>query len=92
MQSKVEQLGAILAVLDRHFQRSTYVAVGGVVGLPAQSVMQGQPKTPMNSWVVSKRTHMPTGYLPAHCHPKLTSNPYVIKARDELSAWLDGHS
>lgn len=29
-------------------------AVGGLVGLPAQSVMQGQPKTPMNCCVVSK--------------------------------------
>jgi hypothetical protein len=92
MQSKEERLGAILAALGRHFQRATYAAVGGVVGLPAQSVMQGRPKALVNSWVVSKRTHMPTGYSPAQCHPKLISNPYVIQSRDELSAWLDGHS
>lgn len=92
MQSKEDQLGAILAVQDRHLQRATYAAVGGVVGLPAQSVMQGRPKTAMNSWVVSKRTHLPTGYAALECHPRLTSNPRVIQAPDELRAWLDRHS
>lgn len=37
MKSKEGQLGAILAALDRNLQRATYAAVGGVVGLPAQS-------------------------------------------------------
>ena len=92
MQSKEEQLGTILAALDRHLQRATYAAVGGVVGLPAQSVMQGRSRTAMNAWVVSKRTRMPTGYAPAECRPRLMSNPYVIQTCEELSAWLDGHS
>jgi hypothetical protein len=92
MQSKDDHLGAILAALDRHLQRATYAAVGGVVGLPAQSVMFGRPKTALNSWVVSKKKHLPTGYEAVECHGRLTTNSRVIHSPDELRVWLDGHS
>jgi hypothetical protein len=88
MRSKREQLDGVLIALDRHCQRATYAAVGGVVELPAQSVMQGQRKAPISSWVVSKKTHLPTGYSAAERHPKLTSNPDVIQTCDELRQWL----
>ncbi len=89
MRTKTEQLDEVLSALDRRHQRATYAAVGGVVGLPAQSVMQGRQKATINSWVVSKKRHLPTGYAAGGCHPKLNSNPYVIENADELQAWLD---
>ena len=39
----------VVEVLARHSQRATYGAVGGLVGLPAQSVMSGKPRTQTNS-------------------------------------------
>jgi hypothetical protein len=50
--------------------------------------MQGRQKAAINSWVVSKKTHLPTSYAAGDCHPKLNSNPYVIETADELQAWL----
>lgn len=88
VRTKKETLDGVLAALDRRHQRATYAAVGGVVGLPAQSVMQGRQKAAINSWVVSKKRHLPTGYAAGDCHPKLTSIPYVIEAADELQAWM----
>ena len=88
VRTKTEQLDEVLVALDRRHQRATYAAVGGVVGLPAQSVMQGRQKAAINSWVVSKKTHLPTGYAAGDCHPKLNSSRYVIETADELQAWL----
>jgi hypothetical protein len=88
VRTKTEQLDEVLVALDRRHQRVTYAALGGVVELPAQSVMQGRQRAAINSWVVSKKTHLPTGYAARDCHPKLTSNPYVIEIADELQAWL----
>jgi hypothetical protein len=90
--SKQDHLAAVLAALDRGRQRATYAAVGGVVGLPAQSVMQGQPKTAMNSWVVSKDKQVPTGYAASEYHPHLTASAKVIETAQELRAWLVTHS
>lgn len=92
VQSKEVQLEGVLMALNQRLQRATYAAVGGVVGLPAQSVMQGRQKAAMSSWVVSKKTHLPTGYAAGECHPKLTSNPHVIQTADELRAWLSKRS
>lgn len=51
--------------------------------------MQGRQKVAINSWVVSKKKHLPTGYAAGDCHPKLNSKPYVIETSDELQAWLE---
>lgn len=90
--SKRDHLAAILAALDRARQRATCAAVGGVVGLPAQSVMQGQPKTAMNSWVVSKDKQVPTGYAASECHPQLKACSKVIETALELQNWIGTHS
>jgi hypothetical protein len=87
MQVKNEQLERLLSSLDRHRQRATYGAVGGVIGLPARSVMSGRPKTPRNSWVVAKENGLPTGYSPSEVHISLLSNHRVIASPDELAAW-----
>lgn len=92
MPSKQDRLDTLLVALDRHHQRATYAAVGGLIGLPAQSVMQGRAKSTLNSWVVSKDRSLPTGYLTGDCHPRLTASAHVIQTAAELQAWLDTHS
>jgi len=88
---KKEQLERLLSSLEGHRQRATYGAVGGVVGLPAQSIMSGRPKVPRNSWVVSAKDGMPTGYLPSQAHPSLFFNKKVIASPSELAAWWQEH-
>ncbi|HLM66062.1 MAG TPA: hypothetical protein VK358_00980 [Longimicrobium sp.] len=82
-------LQQILAELQRHRQRATYGAVGGLIGIPARSVMSGHPKDPLHSWVVRKSNGQPTGYLPVEKDPALTTRPEVISTADELRAWLE---
>ena len=90
MTAKRHNLTEVVAKLAQHSQRATYGAVGALVGLPAQSVMQGQSKCPQNSWVVSKRTGGPTGYDPSECAPGLIDGPPAIAKGAELAAWLRG--
>lgn len=93
MEFKQEQLKQIIAVLDKHMQRATYGAVADVVGLQAQSVMNGKPKDHKHSWVVTKTTGLPTGYSQAELHPMLLlSNPDVISSAKELEKWLITHA
>lgn len=89
--AKTAHLLRVIELLDLHAQRATYGAVGGVVGLPAQSVMQGQPKTHRNSWVVSATRLTPTGYDEAERDPRLFSRSAVLCTREALSAWLRTH-
>lgn len=91
MSKKSDHVMQITAVLARHSQRATYGAVGGLVGLPAQSVMAGLPKNAQNSWIVSKTTGMPTGYSANEIDPHLLDNEYVITAWGKLEVWLHSH-
>jgi len=88
LQAKGKQLAVLIAALERNAQRATYGAVGAFVGLPAQSVMSGQPKSHRNSWVVSSRSHLPTGYSQTERHPRLQERPNVISTSAGLAAWL----
>ena len=66
--------------------------LAGVVGLHYRNVMDGQTKSFRNSWVVSKRTRLPTGYGPQDFHPELlASENGVIETPRELKRWLAGH-
>ena len=85
-------LAEVIAKLERNHQRATYGAVGGIVGLPSRSVMSGQPKTSRNSWVVSAKTKLPTGYSQTECHSFLEANRRVIASVSELAAWLREHA
>lgn len=86
------QLRDIVCALSRHTQRATYAAVGGLVGRLARSVMSGQAKSPDNSWVVSVKTGLPTGYEADEVHPKLQFIDEVISTPEDLAAWLRMHS
>jgi hypothetical protein len=92
MTAKKEHLAVVIATLARHSQRATYGAVGGVVVLPAQSVMQGEAKNHRNSWVVSAKNGEPSGYSKEDWAPLLKTNPEVIHSPIALAAWLKAHS
>ena len=81
-------LEQILRTLERFHQRTTYGAVGAVVGIPARSLMSGLSKDPLHSWVVRKSNGQPTGYLEVEKHPSLTARSAVLSRGDELAAWL----
>ena len=85
------QLKDVISLLSAHSQRATYGAVGGVVGLPARSVMFGQPKNPANSFVVSAKSGDPSGYSQSECHTALKSRAAVISSPAAFAAWLRAH-
>jgi len=82
----------IVALLEKHAQRATYGAVAGLVGRIAGSLMQGRDKSPRNSWVVSSKTGLPTGYAPTQMHPRLESKSTVLDSSEELAAWIRAQS
>lgn len=92
MKTKKEHLAVVVATLERYSQRATYGAVGGIVGLPAQSVMQGEAKNHRNSWVVSIQKGEPSGYSEKDWAPLLKANPEVIQSPIELAKWLKARS
>ena len=80
-----EKKREILRFLNREKIRATYEAVGGLIGLPAQSVGANLGERRRDaSWIVSKRSRKPTGYKPAEMHPALIRHSYIIQTSDEL--------
>ena len=86
--TKQQHLSVVIAKLAKHSQRATYGAVGETVKLSAQSVMHGQIKSSLNSWVVSKRTGLPSQYSTSECAPGLTAGPKPIDTGKELKEWM----
>lgn len=81
-------LDDILAALNAHRQRATYSAVAALLGEAPRLLMHKRPRAQENSWIVSKATGRPTGYMDADIHPELTANDAVLSTREELAAWL----
>jgi hypothetical protein len=82
----------IAELLERYQQRATYGAVAGVVNLPARSLMQGHPQNPRNSWIVSAKTHAPSGYPPSKVAPALAMSPHaVLDSSVLLAKWMQTH-
>lgn len=88
MKTKKEHLASVIAVLERRSQRATYGAVGGIVDLPAQSVMHGEAKSHRNSWVVSAKSGVPSGYTKDEWSPALKKNHEIIRSQAALAEWL----
>ena len=78
MNSKQLYRERIIDLLDKNQQRASYGAIGGVVDLPAQSVMQGLEKNYRYSWIVNTTTYLPTGYTDEEMHPQLKSKQLVL--------------
>ena len=83
-------LDEILDVLERHHQRATYGAVGGVLGREPPSLFNGYKRTPKTAWVVNKKG-LPTGTKKDDYPPGLLQNERIIDAPDELREWLQTH-
>ncbi len=76
----------VLCALDRLRQRATYGAVAGHLGRGNyRNVMQGHALSTLHSWVVSKKTRLPTGYAPSERHPRLESNREVFTTSPALT-------
>jgi len=74
--------------LNKYGQRATYGAVGGLVGLPARSVMHGKPKTIRTSWEVAKKNWKPSGFDIDQQDPRLTLSPAPLSTPEALVSWL----
>ncbi|MBA3890346.1 MAG: hypothetical protein H0X64_07440 [Gemmatimonadaceae bacterium] len=79
---------SILDTLATQRQRATYAAVAGVVNTAPRTLMQGRPRDPHHSWIVSKRTGQPTGYPDDQVAAELTERPEILGSREELLTWL----
>ena len=85
----VNVLDTLLACLASHQQRATYGAVALLVGSQPRGLMYGRPRSPLNSWVVSKATGKPTGYRDGEIDPRqATSSSRVFDDPKELRQWL----
>ncbi len=85
-----DPLTDILVALDAAKTRATYGAVAGRLGVPAMFLMNGRPRDPLHSWVVSKQTGLPTGYPETLWHADLLRHDRVLVTADDLVALLDG--
>lgn len=83
-------LEGVVDRLDRQYQRATYSAVAGLLGVPQQSLMKGLPKSPRYSWIVNAKTGQPTGYPDEAVHPALIARMEWIKDSEALTEWLEG--
>jgi hypothetical protein len=81
-------LDQIVALLNQFNQRATYGALAEVVGGVARSVMSGRPRAPLNSWIVRRRSGLPTGYVQAQMAPNLLFRPQVFTTGAALQQWL----
>ncbi len=84
-------LDEVLDVLERHHQRATFGAVGGILERDPRSLFNGYVRSPKTSWVVSKSTGLPTGTKDLDYPPGLLENKRVIDAPNELRVWLREH-
>ncbi|MCY4327213.1 MAG: hypothetical protein OXC53_06465 [Rhodobacteraceae bacterium] len=75
-----------LVYLNREKQRCTYGALGGSLGVPPRSVARRHlgKRRPYVSWVVNKKTRMPTGYEACDRHDDLEHIDHVICDSKEL--------
>ena len=74
--------------LARYHQRATYGAVAAALGQAPRSLMHGQKRAPVFSWIVSAQTHEPTGYAPEDRDPALEDRKEVLGTREALLDWL----
>lgn len=85
-----ETMDQILDELEDARQRATYGAVAAIVGVSPRALMTGRERSARTAWVVNVRTGLPTDYPAELMHPELTSNPVVLKTREDLMVWLAG--
>lgn len=86
MSEKVER---VLEALQREKTRCTYGALAEFIGTSPRDVSAFlAPKRPEASWVVNKKSGMPTGYESFQIHPELETQERMIEQGDDLKRLL----
>jgi len=81
-------LDSILVQLNQFHQRATYGAVAGVVNSSPRSLMVGRDRNPESSWIVSRESGQPTGYIDEQKHESLLERNRILGSPEELRSWL----
>lgn len=81
-------IDSIVEQLDRFHQRATYGAVAAVVNRSPRNLMDKRSRCVRDSWVVSHKEGLPTGYEPDQMHADIKSRETVLATREVLEAWL----
>ena len=81
-------LDDILDLLDKHHQRATYGAVAELVNSGPNIVVSSRPRDPRHSWVVHRKTGLPTGYTAGQMHRQLQEREVIFRDADSLREWL----
>ena len=85
-------IDSIAEQLDRFRQRATYGAVAAVLNRSPRNLMSGRTRSPHDSWIVSNKDGLPTGYEPEQMHPEITSREAILRSGKELESWLGNPS
>jgi len=82
---RIAWTGKVLAYLNASQQRCTYSALGGLLGVPPQSVRRYLgDKRKAASWVVRATNGEPSGYENEELHDHLYQSPTIIRCPDAL--------
>ena len=82
-------IDTIAEQLDRFRQRATYGAVAAMLNRSPRNLMSGRTRSQRDSWIVSSKDGMPTGYEPDQVHPEIKSRDQVLRSGEELGSWLE---
>jgi len=85
-------IDSIVDQLDRFRQRATYGAVAAVLNRSPRNLMSGRSRSQRDSWIVSNKDGLPTGYEPEQVHPDIKSREQILRSADELGTWLESPS
>ena len=84
-----EKVMRVLEALQHEKTRCTYGALAEYIGTSPRDVSTFlSPKRPEASWVVSKKTGMPTGYESYQLHPELQTHEKVIEQCADIERLL----
>jgi hypothetical protein len=82
-------LSEIIKCLAANRQRATYGAVANLLGTSPRGLMRDRPMTKENSWVVSQKKKLPTGYEEKDMAPGVRAKEgVVISDAETLRSWL----
>lgn len=82
-------IDSIAEQLDRFRQRATYGAVAAVLNRSPRNLMSGRTRSPRDSWIVSNKDGLPTGYEPDDVHPGIKSREAILRSGEALAGWLE---
>ena len=84
-----EKINRVLEALQQEKTRCTYGALADYIGASPRDIGKLlTPKRPESSWVVNKKTGLPTGYETFQLHPDLKTHEKVLDQGDELRRLL----